>query len=241
MTPRVLLVLASRRDAAAAKLAARKVGLGVRMMTPEDLSQEGWNFRLNDPAGATARLAGCALPVAAIAGVVVRLPGVTEHDLSHIAPADRSYVAAEMNAFLLAWLTSLQCPVLNRPTPQCLSGTYWRRERWVLAAERLRIPARPVVRRADDVVAADAETGHTVTVVGRNHFGAVDDVLAKRAHALAEVAGAELLAVTFDGRGRDASFVNASLWLDLNDDRIADAVIALIRTGRRSARARKKR
>ena len=178
------------------------------------------------------------MPVTGIAGVLARLPGVSEDDLPHIAPDDRSYVAAEMNAFLLAWLTSLERPVLNRPTPQCLSGTYWRREKWVIEAERLGIPTRPVVRSADDPVGiVDREPRHTVTVVGRKHFGTVDDVLAKRAHALAKAAGTELLAVAFDGEEPAASFVDASLWLDLDDVAIADAVIALVRDkGRRRAR-----
>jgi len=246
MTDHVVLVLASRRDAAAAKFAADNADACVRLMTPDDLSQEGWVFRLDDPVRCTAVLAGRPLRATTIAGVVTRLASVTEHDLPHIAPADRDYVAAEMNAFLLAWLTSLRCPVVNRPRPQCLAGPPWHRERWVLAAQRLGFPARPVVRRESDGVtaaaAADGEPEHTVTVVGRRQFGADDDVLVERAHALADVAGAELLTVEFDGRGRDAHFVNASFWPDLGEARIADAVIALVRGGRqRLKRARKTR
>ena len=228
-------MLASRRDAPAARLAARETDAGVRLMTPQDLSQEGWTFRLDDPAGMTAVLAGRPLRVAAIAGVVTRLAGVTEDDLPHIAPEDRSYVAAEMNAFLLAWLTSLACPVVNRPTPQCLSGPHWRQERWVIAAERLGIAARPVVRRASDGIGPAADRrGHIVTVVGSRHFGADDGALAERAHALADAAGVELLAVEFDGPRRDARFVDASLWPDLRDGAVADAMLALVRQkGRR--------
>jgi hypothetical protein len=240
MTGKILIVLASRRDAAAAKLVAAKSHFCVRMMTPEDLSQPGWNFRLHDPAGSIAMLAGSPVSASAIAGVVTRLPGVTEHDLPHIAQSDRTYLAAEMNAFLLAWLTSLECPIVNRPTPQCLSGTHWRQEKWVLMAERLGIPARPVVRRDNEAIdEVDAKSQHTVTVVGDKYIGAVAPALAERAHALAEAAAAEVLAVEFDGQGRDARFVNASLWPDLGDGRIADAVIALVRDkGRRSGPAR---
>jgi hypothetical protein len=240
MTGEILVVLASRRDAAAAKLVAAKSQFGVRMMTPQDLSQPGWNFRLHDPAWSIAMLAGSPLSASAIAGVVTRLPGVTEHDLTHIAPSDRTYLAAEMNAFLLAWLTSLECPIVNRPTPQCLSGAHWRQEKWVLTAERLGILARPVVRRDNAVIDdVDANSRHTVTVVGDKHIGTVAPALAERAHALAEAATVEVLAVDFDGQGRDARFVNASLWPDLADGRIADAVITLIRNkGRRSGPAR---
>ena len=238
MTDRIVLLLASRRDAPAATLAAREAGAGVRLMTPHDLSQEGWTFHLGDPAGMTAVLAGRPLRGADIAGVVTRLGGVTEDDLPHIAPEDRSYVAAEMSAFLLAWLTSLACPVVNRPTPHCLSGPYWRQEQWVIAAERLGIPARTVVRRAGDGIGTAAtRPGHIVTVVGSRHFGADDEVLAERAHALADAAGAELLAVEFDGPRRDARFVDASLWPDLRDGAIADAMLALVRHKGRPPRA----
>ena len=238
MTDRVVLVLASRRDAAAAAFAADRADSGVRLMTPDDLSQEGWVFRLDDPARGTAVLAGQPLRAAAIAGVLTRLPGVTEHDLPQIAPDDRAYVAAEMNAFLLAWLTELRCPVVNRPTPQCLSGPPWRQEQWVLAARRLGIPARPVVRRETDGVtaAADIEPEHAVTIVGRRHFGADDDLSIERAHALADAAGAQLLTIAFDGGGHDARFVSASLWPDFGDFRIADAVLALFREPRRRSK-----
>jgi len=79
--------------------------------------------------------------------------------------------------------------------------------------------------------------GHIVTVVGSRHFGADDEVLAERAHALADAAGAELLAVEFDGPQRDARFVDASLWPDLRDGAIADAMLALVRHKGRPPRA----
>jgi hypothetical protein len=33
-----------------------------------------------------------------------------------------------MKVFLLSWLSQLNCLVLNRPTPLCLSGSSWRPE-----------------------------------------------------------------------------------------------------------------
>ena len=115
MTASFFLVFASRVDTAAKNFAAA-AGSNVRLMTPADLSQPGWRFRLGDAAGSTAVLGGEPVPASAIAGVLTRLPSVTDHDLTHIAPSDRAYVAAEMTAFLLAWLTALKCPLVNRPT-----------------------------------------------------------------------------------------------------------------------------
>ena len=96
MTDEILVVLASRRDAAVGEAGRGQKPIRRALMTPEDLSQPGWNFRLHDPAGSIAMLAESPLSASAIAGVVTRLPGVTEHDLTHIAQSDRTYLAAEM-------------------------------------------------------------------------------------------------------------------------------------------------
>jgi hypothetical protein len=206
----------------------------VRLMTPSDLSQPGWRLRLGDIAGSAAVVGSEVVAATAIAGVLNRLPGVTAHDLPHIAASDRGYVAAEMTAFLLAWLTSLTCPVVNRPTPQGLAGPAWRHEKWVSVANRLGIAVRPVMRQAALAKPAAAaafvpQAVTTITVVGGRHIGEADAVLVRCSHALAEAAGTDLLAVQFDGSGPDAGFVGASLWVDLADRVIAGAVIALLR------------
>jgi hypothetical protein len=233
MTARFFLLLASRSDMAAVSFAA-SAGPEVRLMTPADLSQAGWTVRLGDVTRSIAMIAGQPVPAAAIAGVLTRLPGVAEHDLPHIVASDRAYVAAEMSAFLLAWLTALDCPLVNRPTPQCLSGPMWRPEQWVVAANRLGIPAKPVVRRAARENAGATGDGvapaaTTITIVGREHVGEGDKILVKRAHALADVACVDLLAVQFDGRGANAHFVGAGAWLDLADERVAGMVMDFLR------------
>lgn len=234
MTARFFLVIASRSDTAAVGLAAAAAP-ELRVMTPADLSQPGWTLRLGDIANATAVIGGEVVAASAIVGVLVRLPGVAEHDLLHIAASDRGYVAAEMTAFLLAFLTALNCPLVNRPTPQCLAGPAWRQERWVSVANRLSIPVRPALRR-QAVLAMPAAVGAsvaaattTITIVGRRHIGEADAVLVKRSHALADAAGAGLLAVQFDGSGADARLVGTSLWADLGDRAIAGAVLQLLR------------
>jgi hypothetical protein len=243
MTSRILVVVANRSDAAATHFVAANADSGVHLMTPADLSQQGWRFRLGAPTESTAVVAGRPIKTAAIAAVMTRLPAVSENDLPHIVAADRAYVAAEMNAFLLAWLTSLKCPLLNRPTPQCLSGPLWRQEKWVLTANRLGIPSRPVARQApwnERIGPASSEpAGATIAVIGRKHVGDGDGVLAERAHALAEAAAVDMLAVQFDGHGPDARFVDARLWPDLGDDRIAAAAIALMQERARLPDARR--
>ena len=226
------VVIASRTDAAAAHFAAGAGSL-VRMMTPADLSQPGWSLHFPGTGPSTAVIAGEPVASGTIAGVLTRLPAVTEHDLPHIIAADRAYVAVEMTAFLLAWLTSLSCPLVNRPSAQCLSGPYWREAQWIRAANRLGIPAVPAMlgtrrtRRVHD----EGEDGTTsVVVIGRQHVGTADPVLVAHAHALADAAGVELLSVRFDGEGPSARFVAASMWPDLDDAGVSDAVLRLMRS-----------
>jgi hypothetical protein len=57
-----------------------------------------------------------------VAGVLVR--GTPWVDPAGWAPEDHAYVQAEMLAATLAWLTSLPCPVVNRP-----SAAFWYRSR----------------------------------------------------------------------------------------------------------------
>ncbi len=138
------------------------------------------------------------MAVDAISGVLTRRPYGAQHVLQHIDPADRAYVAAEMTAFLLAWLSGLRCPVLNRPSPQCLAGPGWRRERWISTATRLGIPVHAVQRNVsptDERHQQPEADGATVTVAGDHCFGCVDEALARASRRLADAAGVDLLAV----------------------------------------------
>jgi hypothetical protein len=173
--------------------------------------------------------------VGRVAGVLTRLARVDEADLPHITPAARSYVAAEMSAFLLCWLASLHCPVLNRPSPPALTSPCWAPERWALLARDLGIPVLPArrsipplaVRRAGASAgdgAGHPDTGSTtVTVVGGRCLGAVDGELAIWARQLAAAAGVGLLAVRFGRRRR--RLLGADPWVDVGDGAIADAVL----------------
>jgi hypothetical protein len=71
----------------------------------------------------------------------------------------------------------------------------------------------------------------TVTVVGDRCFGEGIEALAAPARRLAEVAGAELLAVRFDGRAPGAAFLGADPWPDVASPDVARAVAALLTGG----------
>jgi hypothetical protein len=168
--------------------------------------------------------------------VITRLPCVVEQDLAHIVSAGRAYVAAEMNAFLMSWLTALKCPLLNRPTPPCLSGPYWRREKWLATAARLGIPITPIHRHAtlsgELIPKPNSQPdGITVTIVGQKSIGAVSPLLARQARSLANMAGVDLLSVRFSGPTDGSFFVEANLWPDIAADDVAEAVFSYICKG----------
>src|SRR5262245_34157967 len=124
----MILVLASRSDENARSLVDRWESHGARLLVPECLSVVGWRHRGSARPSSRAVLGGVPVNGAEIRGVLSRLPSVMPSDLLHICAEDRAYVAAEMTAFLVAWLASLPCPVLNRPTPTSLAGPLLRQE-----------------------------------------------------------------------------------------------------------------
>ena len=191
----MIAVLASRLDPEARALVAAWAGAEAGLLSAEDLSQPGWEFRLADPAGGTAVVEGRRIKVSELRAVLTRRPAVLAEELAHIAAADRAYVAAECNAFLLAWLSALAyaCRVVNRPTPTSLSGPAWSELHWRAAAARTGLqwaePADPPL-----------ET-HEVVLCGARTLFAQSASQAEAAQALARAAKVELLSVRFAGRG----------------------------------------
>jgi hypothetical protein len=212
----MLVIVAARHDAGAQELAARWRGHGAALLTCEDLAAPGWRYYAGCPGTSTAVIAGRPVPETAIHGVLTRRPWVFERELTHIAAADRAFCAAESNAFLLAWLSSLRCPVLNAPTPACMAGPAWRPLQWRRLAVQLDIPVVAEPARPDDDDAI-------VTVVGARTFGTDAAQVASWAGRLAAAAGTSLLAVRFQLE-TPARFVSASPWPDLRDPAIAAAV-----------------
>jgi hypothetical protein len=230
----VLLIVANRYDTAAEALAGRWSVHDAHLLRCTDLSTSGWCHCLTDPRVSTAVIDGRVIGTGEITGVLTLLPWVTADQLIHIIPEDRAYVAAEMTAFLVSWLSGLTCPVLNRPTPTCLAGPGWRPEQWVHAAARMGIPIRPIRRSiilTTDPLREDAVADlrpATVTVVGERCFGDVDNALTGHARRLAAAVGVSLLTVHFDGPGADARLRGAVLRPDISSPEIADAILELL-------------
>jgi hypothetical protein len=221
----MLLIVAQGHDRAAVSLAARWESHEAVLLTARDLSEPGWVFEA-PPRGPSRLIAGGrAFTSDEVSGVVTRISSASASGLEHIAVEDRSYVSSEMTAFLLAWLSSLACPMLNRPTPQCLCGPNWHIEQWVHLAARLGIPVDPL-RRSTSLAADDErEGGVAVTVVGEQCVGAVHPSLAAQAQRLAKSAHVDLLEVRFTGAGEGGRFHNVSLFPDVSQPEIADAML----------------
>jgi hypothetical protein len=226
------LLLAHRHDVAAAELAALW-GHDAVLLTPTDLRGERMVLHVAEDGSATV-----ALPSRPdVTSVLNRLAGVAAGDLDHVDPLDAGYAAAELGAFLRAFLLAWPGPVVNRPTATCLNGPGWDREQWAVAAAAAGLPVRPVRRRViaggsrepatQPVVPAGDPDGplRRVTVVGDRWFGPVGAELGRSSCALAAAAGCAVLEVHVDGEG---AVVHASAWPDLCAPPVAAAVAALL-------------
>ncbi len=212
----MILIFAHSGDHDAVALASRWSNVAV--FTARDLARHGWTFSPIEnrssnreaqvpstvPAYAAGRAVagGATINAADISAVMIRWPGVYESDLWFIDGVDRPYVAAEMNAFLVAWLAALPARVLNRPGGTGLLAPGWRPERWTLEVTRLHIPARPVERVASIGNAVQSselpKQELSVLVCGENTLGAPLPAIATDSLRIARHAGLELLRLRFE-------------------------------------------
>lgn len=72
--------------------------------------------------------------------VLCRATTVSALWAARASPADREYAAAEAHAILVAWLTALDCPVLNQPSGRGLVGPVLSDAEWLAAAARAGLP-----------------------------------------------------------------------------------------------------
>ncbi|MBZ4422796.1 hypothetical protein [Myxococcus sp. RHSTA-1-4] len=214
----MLVVLAHPRDEQARGLVVRWASEGARLLSLLDLSTPGWQHRVGGTGPELAVVGGEQVEVSTFRGVVTRLPGYLDSDLTHIAPEDRSYVASELNAFLASWLSRLPCPVLNRPTASSLMGPSLGLERWLSLAARCGLPLAAARRDLGD---GSPRRVASVTVVGRRWLGEVDAAVGEQAVRLAMAAGVELLTARFEG----PAFVSAELSIDVGAPAVAEVLL----------------
>jgi hypothetical protein len=183
-----LLILARRGDPAVRTLrqqAARRL----MHASVADLSRVGWKFVVGHPDRASACVAGRGVPVAGIAAVLCRIHSVLPGDLQHLHEDDRAYAAAEMTAFLRAWLGHFPGTRFNEPTWTSLAGPAWHPLQWTWIAARLGVPVSGGSQPEHDVT--------TVIVVGEEAVGFSDPTLVDYALRIARAARSRLLSLQF--------------------------------------------
>ena len=227
----MIVVVASRHDKAARLTVARWRLQDAVLLTCEDLSTSGWRHYLSDRAASRIVASGRVIPESAVRGVLVRRPWIFEQELVNIAISDREYVAAEMNAFLLSWLSQLSRPVLNRPAGSSLCGPNWRPQQWAQAASRAGFAIETVRSRVPSAgprkskpSKSQMEHSGEVTVVGNHCFGVADEPCLAAAKQLAAFAGTELLSVRFSTGKHGPQFLSANAMPALTDALLSRAV-----------------
>ena len=219
----MLLVLGSIVDGHPAALVDRwrAAGRAAALVTPAGLSQPGWTLHVGHPGESTAVVAGRAVPAADVDAVVCALPFIAPAELVHVTPDDRDYVAQEMGAFLLAWLHSLPCPVLDTPTALSLSGSGRSGWEWAALADSVELGGNP---EWDGATAS-------VTVVGGRPVGDVDPDLAAAAARVAAAAGSGLITLHFALRPSHDTIelVGASARPEVGNAEVAGELLTLIK------------
>jgi len=236
----MIVVFANERDESATRLVQRWTNRGATLMASSDLSRAGWKCESRNSSRSECVMGGMQHHSYEIEGVLIRRLAVVGSDLPHITPSDRSYVAAEMNAFLVYWLTALDCPILNRPTPRSLCGPGWYPEHWMQCAARagLRVKA---MKRAIKLSSVENPSWPKhegpyveITIVGEDCFGDVGSALARKALRVATMAGVQLVKLRFDGAGSDATFLAADVCPPIDDECIEQAVLGYFEAGSKS-------
>jgi hypothetical protein len=242
----VLIVLASSHDAGAASLVRRWRPHGARLLTCADLSRPGWRWEPDAPGRATYVVAGDPVPSRAVRGAVSLLAAVGPAELPHIVAEEQEYVASEMTAFLMAWLSSLPCRMINRPTPLCLTGPRLAHEQWLRLAVHLDLPIRPSLRRVRPFAShgpgdpssslggetPEGEGGRLVPVpivaglcvtAGLGELPPTEFLA--RLSRLAAEAGAGLLTATLEQQQHGWRFIGATPMVDVTRSDVTDAML----------------
>jgi hypothetical protein len=224
----MILIIASRTDQAAQMLAERWKDQDARVITCRDLSTAGWRFYADRPHASSLAVGNQLVAGSEVTAVLMRLPWITDDELPHIRPADRTYAAAEICAFLVAWLSKTAFPVINRPSPSCLMGPSWGHAQWTYNATRIgmRVRERHLKNQSEGLSNRESAGPFAVaTVIRERCIGPVAPELAEQARRLARAAGVEMLTVQFSGPGEDAGFVQAFLSADVSQPEVADAIL----------------
>jgi hypothetical protein len=217
----MIVILCHPDDAAAVWLEGTLRSLGVGGIEIVTVEQLVFSRRIVHRLGAsgdggTIDLAdGRCLRPEGITGLVNRIRYLPTEHFSTAATADRAYAAAELSAFMLAWLNGVPGRVINPARPSSLDGGTFQTPTVVHLAAMAGLPTRPW--RASSVLAEsgpsiEAAPTETVVVFDGGLFGApVPPDVGDGCRRLAALLGVPLLHVFLHrSGGNDWRFVDAS-------------------------------
>ena len=143
----MILVLCEADDYAGRWAAAGLLqrGLPVELVLADQLARAPRWQHLVGSSGATSSVVlndGRLIESAAVSGTLNRLITTPAWQFASASESDREYAAQELFSLWLSWLWSLPGAMLNRPTPQGLSGCWRHDSEWAVLAARsgLRTP-----------------------------------------------------------------------------------------------------
>lgn len=197
----------------------------IKVLVPEEISKAGWYYDDSNKKNSTIAIGSEIILEQDITGVITRLPAVTTEELPHIREQDKSYAAAEMNAFLLAWLTSLDCPVINYPTENCLCGPNLSPEQWVYYVARLGIPVEKISSRIHfsnkEIFSEHVNYPNycIAIVIGDLCLGDVHQNLIAYSRKIARAFCVDFLQVNFTHNDKNARFVNANILPEITPEK----------------------
>jgi hypothetical protein len=195
----LIVVLGSRHDPVAAALV--KAWPDAKLCSAEDITRPGWVWRPGAPQPPRWVVDGKLVSDDDISGVFVRRSAVYPEELLSTHPDDRSYLAAEAQAFLIFVLATTRALVANPVDDGALGEEAIRPERWIPAAKEAGLSIAPL-RLTSSRLKPRRLRPIVVEVVGQEVFGDAPARSKTAALRMARQLGLPWATVVFDGRHR---------------------------------------
>jgi hypothetical protein len=221
----LIVVFASELDETAQDAIVKWPEQKIVLLTPADFFCRGWRATTGGVDDWLLVVGGERYSIRSITGIVTLVPRIFARELFDVQPDERSYAAAEATAFALFFLSKVPCPVVNRPTPECLTGPNWRPEQWMRACFHagIRTNKRKRTNRSLPRESAAADSTSVVVLAGKcledTSEGCLPAVL-----KLAQLAHVTFLRVYFTQESGQSFFYRAEVVPDLSKAEIRNGL-----------------
>ena len=221
----MIVVVGSRHDSVAADLVASWPDAA--LCSAEDFVHQGWVWRHRQPESRTWIINAKPVRDEDVTGVFIRRPTVYAEELATIDPADRTFLASEIHAFLTFVLATTSARVVNPVIDGAFGEEALRPERWTAIASELGISLRPL-RVASWQRRRTRYRTFEVEVVGDEVFGNAPLRIFEGALKLTRALGLAWGVFLFDARYRLITISGARR----PSDAATDALASLLKAGR---------